>query len=129
MTNGASAAQEEESSDGEASAPADATAAEPGPNGLMNEAEFDAATRAAIQASLRDVKTPRESAGGPDAQPEASPDWQGPAAEAKKKRNRKQRYKENLVRGSLYVALQTLLMRSLCAEVNLGSLGITLILM
>lgn len=86
-------------SDGYVSAAADAPAAVPGPDSLMNEAEFDAATRAAIQASLRDLKTPRDSAGaGADPAPEASPDWQGPAADAKKKRNRKQRYKENLVR-------------------------------
>lgn len=92
-------AEDEESSDGYVSAAADAPAAVPGPESLMNEAEFDAATRAAIQASLRDLKTPRDSAGaGADPAPEASPDWQGPAADAKKKRNRKQRYKENLVR-------------------------------
>lgn len=71
-----------------------------GSDALMNEADFDAATRAAIQASLRDLKTPRDNIGGGAAgpPPEASPDWQGPAADAKKKRNRKQRYKENLVR-------------------------------
>ncbi len=90
-------AEEEESSDEEVSP---APVSVQGSDSLMNEAEFDAATRAAIQASLRDLKTPRDNTGGGVAvpTPEASPDWQGPAADAKKKRNRKQRYKENLVR-------------------------------
>jgi hypothetical protein len=91
-------AEDEESSDGYVSAAADAPAAVPGPDSLMNEAEFDAATRAAIQASLRDLKTRGVAGAGADPAPEASPDWQGPTADAKKKRNRKQRYKENLVR-------------------------------
>ncbi len=59
----------------------------------MNEAEFDAATRAAIQASLQEAK---DAADKP-------PDWQAPAVDGKKKRNRKQRYKDNLVRAVAYM--------------------------
>lgn len=51
----------------------------------MNEADFDAATRAAIQASLE------------DANEEKPAGWQAPPVDGKKKRNRKQRYKDNLV--------------------------------
>ena len=81
----------------------------------MSDAEFDAATRAAIAASLHEA-APRGGAAGeraPGGAPggaavaanaaAASPprDWQPAGAAAgdkKKKRNRKQRYKENLVR-------------------------------
>jgi hypothetical protein len=54
---------------------------------LTNEADFDAATRAAIAASLNEGK---DSADKPV-------DWQAPPLDGKKKRNRKQRYKDNLV--------------------------------
>ena len=56
-----------------------------GSDSFMNEADFDAATRAAIQASLE------------DANEEKPAGWQAPPVDGKKKRNRKQRYKDNLV--------------------------------
>ncbi len=63
----------------------------------MDEDEFDAATRAAIAASLRAAGA-NSGEPGEEAMP---PDWQGAGGDKKKKRNRKQRYKENLVRENL----------------------------
>ena len=66
----------------------------------MDDAEFDAATRAAIEASLREMAA---SGGGLRKAGEGEgADWQpvaqsGIAIEKKTKKNRKQRYKANLV--------------------------------
>ena len=76
-------------------------------SGAISEPEFNRAAYADIKASLRTAGRTGSSIADDEQPPSEAPattaaaDWQAnAAADVKKKRNRKQRYKDNLVRAS-----------------------------